>query len=471
MYEAYLADWEDFGPETVQAVRRYIEHTSYSREIYKKISGTIPLGVNSNQRYYSPYPLYFKRASGPKIWDVDGNEYIDFNMGYGALVVGHAHPLLVETWKRQAEEGILYTYPYELLEELADIIPELFDVDMFRFSNSGSEANMFACRLARAYTGRDEIIKIEGSYHGTYDYMLVSSWPARGLAGPRKMPVSVLDSLGLPENTEELVRVVPFNDTESLKVLLEEEGDDIAGLIMEPIMMNAGIIYPKSGYLKKVRKLTKEYDIVLIFDEIKTGMRHHPGTASQLLGVKPDLITMAKSIGGGATVSLVGGDEDIMSLIAPSEGPRYQGVVHAGTYNANPFSLKSVYITLMRILTKDAYPPMLKLTEELKKIYEEAFEKYGVKAYPETFGVSGAIMFTKEKVYNYRQVLESKLEMWYPLFFSLVNNGILPMAIGPEEMWTISVQHTEKELEKYINAIDSAVSLVAKANEYMEKEE
>lgn len=470
MYEAYLAKWEDFGPETIQAVREYMDRSPKSREIFENVSDYIPLGVNSNQRYHYPYPLYFNKAKGSRIWDVDGNEYIDFNMAYGALMVGHAHPLLMDEWKKQVEEGILYTYPHELLEELADIIPDQFDIDMFRFSNSGSEATMFASRLARAYTGRDIMIKIEGSYHGTYDYMLVSSWPTRGLAGPRKMPVSVLDSLGLPENTEELVRVVPFNDIEPLKELLEEEGDDIAGLIMEPIMMNAGIIHPKHGYLQEIRKLTKEYDIVLIFDEVKTGMRAYPGTASQLLGVEPDLITLAKAIGGGAAVSLVGGDEDIMSLIAPSEAPRYQGVIHAGTYNANPFALRSVYTTLTSILTKDVYPQMIKYCEELKVAYEESFDKYGIDAYIETFGVSGAIMFTSKKVINFRQVLESNLDLWYPLFFTMVNKGLLPMATGPEEMWTISVQHKEEDIKTYIEAIDKAVALIAKTKEYLEED-
>ncbi len=469
MYEAYLVDWEDFGPNVVNEVRKYLERTPRSREIYESISEYIPLGVNSNQRYYSPYPLYFSEARGSRIWDVDGNQYIDFNMGFGTLITGHAHPRLVSAWEKQISKGILYTYPFELLEELAELIPEMFDIDMFRFSTSGSEAIMYACRLARAYTGRDIIIKIEGSYHGTYDYVLVSSWPTRGLAGPRRMPVSVLDSLGLPEDTEDLVRVVPYNDIEPLVELLEEEGDEIAGLIVEPVMMNAGIIYPEPGYLRKLRDLTREYDIVLIFDEVKTGMRAYPGTAAQMFGVTPDLITLAKAIGGGAPVSIVGGDEEIMSLIAPSEAPRYQGVIHAGTYNANPFSLVSVYVTLTEILTKDEYNRLTKLNEELKKGYEEAFDKYGIEAYVELFGVSGAIMYSKEKVRNFREVLNTRLELWYPLFFSMINRGIIPNATGPEEMWTLSVQHTEEDIEKYLENIDYAASLMSESLEYLEE--
>lgn len=469
MYEAYLADWEDFGSEVVEEVRTYLSRTPRSREIFEDVSEYIPLGVNSNQRYITPYPLYFKEARASRIWDVDGNEYIDFNMGYGSLITGHAHPKLVAAWGKQISRGILYTYPFELLEELSELIPELFDIDMFRFSNSGSEAIMYACRLARAYSGRDIIIKIEGSYHGTYDYVLVSSWPTRGLAGPRRMPVSVLDSLGLPEDTEELVRVVPFNDIDPLVELLEEEGDEIAGLVVEPIMMNAGIIYPEPGYLQKLRELTKEYDIVLIFDEVKTGMRAFPGTASQILGVEPDLITLAKAVGGGATVSIIGGDEDIMSLIAPSEAPRFQGVIHAGTYNANPFSLVSVYVTLTEILTEDEYPRMIKLNEEIKKGYEEAFDKYGIDAYVELFGVSGVVMYSKEKVRNFRQVLNTRLELWYPLYFSMLNRGVIPNATGPEEMWTVSVQHTEEDVERYIENIDYSVSLMETALKNLEE--
>ncbi len=469
MYEAYLAEWEDFGTSAINEVRRYLDRTSRSREIFEDIIDVIPLGVNSNQRYHPPYPIYVKSARGSRIWDVDGNEYIDFNMGYGSLIVGHAHPILVKSLKEQLENGILYTYPAGILEELADIIPDLFNIDMFRFSNSGSEAVMYAIRLARAYTGRDVIVKIEGAYHGAYDFVLVSSWPPRGLAGPRRMPVSVIDSLGLPEVTEDLVRVVPFNDIEPLKALLEEEGDDIAGIILEPIMMNAGIIKPEPGYLRDVKKLAREYDIVLIFDEIKTGMRSHPGTAAQELNIEPDLIVLAKAIGGGFPVSLIGGNEDIMNLIAPPESPRYQGVIHAGTYNANPLALKSVYAVLTEILIKDAYKEPIRYNEELKKAYEELFDKYGIEAYIETYGVSGAIMYSKNKVKNFREVLEMPLDIWYPFFIAMVNNGILPMATGPEEIWTISVQHTERDIEEYIDKLEYGIKIMADARRIYEE--
>lgn len=470
MMGLFLLDWDDFGPGMVKEVERYISKTKGSQSIYDEVSEYIPLGVNSNQRFFYPYPFYIDRARASRIWDVDGNEYIDFNMGYGALIVGHSHPAIVDAISRQAENGILYTYPSRILEELVEIITEIFDIDMFRFSNSGSEAVMYACRLARAFTGRDIIVKIEGGYHGAYDYVLVSSWPTRGLAGPRRMPISVLDSLGLPEDIEDVVRVIPYNDIEILKGLLEEEGDDIAGLIIEPIMMNAGIIYPKPGYLKDIRNLTREYDIVLIFDEVKTGMRAHPGTAAQILGVEPDLITLSKAIGGGAPISMIGGDENIMSLIAPTEAPRYQGVIHAGTYNANPLALTSLYVTLTEILTKDAYRDPIKYNEELKKAYSDAFNKYGIEAYIETFGVSGSIMFSKDKIYNFRQVLRSNMLLWYPLFFHMLNEGVIPNATGPEEMWTISVQHGEADIEEYISHIDKAVEKMAEAYNYLYKE-
>jgi len=470
MYEAYLADYEDLGPKVIDEVKKYLSRTSGSREIFEKVSDYIPYGVNSNQRYYPPYPLYFKNAKGSRIWDVDDNEYLDFNMGYGALIVGHAHPILVKELKKQVEKGILYTYPHELLSELSELVVDLFDIDMFRISNSGSEAIMFAIRLARAYTGRDVIIKVEGTYHGTYDHVLISTWPYRGLAGPRKMPVSVLESMGVPDVVEDLVRIVPYNDTETLEDILDEEGDDVAALIIEPVMMNAGIIKPMNNYLKRIRKLTKEYDIVLIFDEIKTGMRNGPRTAAQEYRVDPDIITLAKAVGGGAPISIIGGKEEIMSLIGPSESMRERGVVHAGTYNANPFSLRSLYVTLKEILTREAYKPLIKFNSMLKNAYEEMFKQYDIEAYVETYGVSGAIIFSKHKVKNFREILDTNMDLWYPYYFGMLNNGIIPMATGPEEMWTISVQHTEEDLERHIEYLDYAMRLVAETQEYIREE-
>jgi len=471
MYDVYLSYYDDFGPRMVDEVRKYVSKTSKSRKIFEKVNEHIPYGVNSNQRYYPPYPLYFSNAKGTRIWDVDGNEYIDFNMGYGSLLVGHSHPLLVKELKKQLEKGTLYTFPHELLDELSEIITDIFDIDMFRISNSGSEAIMFAIRLARAYTGRDIIIKVEGSYHGTYDHVLISTWPYRGLAGPRKMPVSVLESMGVPDVVEDLVRIVPYNDTETLEDILDEEGDDVAALLVEPVMMNAGIIKPSNNYLKRIRKLARDYDIVLIFDEVKTGLRNGPRTAAQEFHIDPDIITMAKAVGGGLPVSLIGGKEEIISLIGPSESMRERGVVHAGTYNANPIVLKSMYITLTEILTSHAYSEMFKLNRMLKEAYTKFFHEYDIQAYIETYGVSGAIIFSNKKVRNFREVLDTDRDLWYPYYFAMLNNGIIPMATGPEEMWTISVQHTEEDVNKHIENIDYAVKLIKDTKEYMEEED
>ncbi len=468
MYEAYLADFEDYGPSTIKEVRRYLDRTRRSREIFENITEYIPYGVNSNQRYYPPYPLYFKRARGSRIWDVDENEYIDFNMGYGTLLVGHAHPKLNEALHRQIEEGILYTFPYGLLEEITELIIDIMDVDMFRFSNSGSEAVMFAIRLARAFTGRDIIIKVEGSYHGTYDNVLFSIWPFRGLAGPRKMPVSVLETLGVPDAMEDLVRIVPFNDTEPLIDILEEEGDDVAAIIVEPVMMNAGIIKPIKGYLEELRKIAFEYDVVLIFDEVKTALRAGRTTAAKIFGVEPDIITAAKAIGGGSVISMIGGIEEIMNLIGPSESIREQGVLHAGTYNANPFSLRALYTTLTEILTDDAYKEMLSLNKKLCSGYEKIFSEYEIDVQVQSFGVSGTYIFSSEPVTSFRDLLNLPFELWYPYYYAMLNRGVIPMATGPEEMWTLSVQHTQEDVDKHLEALDSAAKVVAEAKKYVE---
>ncbi len=469
MYEYYLDEWEDYGPSALEEVKKFIDRTPKSREIFRNVSDYIPYGVNSNQRYFSPYPLYFNRAKGSRIWDVDGNEYIDFNMGYGALLVGHAHPILVEELRKQVENGTLYTFPHELLEELSEIITEQFDIDMFRISNSGSEAVMFAIRLARAFTGRDKIVKLEGSYHGTYDYVLVSTFPCWGRMGPKKWPISVVESMGIPDLVEDYTIVVPFNDLEALKRVLEEEGDEIAAIILEPVMMNCGIILPRESYLKGVRRLARDYGVILIFDEVKTGMRAHPGTAAQQFGIKPDLITMAKAIGGGVPVSLIGGDEEIMSLVGPGEVPQHPTVTHAGTYNANPLAVRALYITLTKILTKDAYPPMLKLNEELKNGYEEIFDEFGIDAYVETYGVSGAIIFHDRRVHDFRSYLKTNMDLWYPYYIAMLNRGVIPMATGPEEMWTLSVQHTEEDINTHLEKAREAAKVIVETNEFIEE--
>ncbi|HIQ13130.1 MAG TPA: aspartate aminotransferase family protein [Thermoprotei archaeon] len=469
MYEAYLNSFEDYGPKTLDEVRKYLDRTKKSREIFETVSEYIPYGVNSNQRFYPPYPIYMKRARGSSVWDVDDNLYIDFNMGYGALIVGHAHPKINEALHKQLEEGILYTFPYYLLEELTELITDILDIDMFRFSNSGSEAVMFAIRLARAFTGRDIIIKVEGSYHGTYDNVLFSIWPFRGLAGPRKMPVSVLETMGVPDAMEELVRIVPFNDVNPLVDILEEEGDDVAAIIVEPVMMNAGIIKPENGYLKSLRKLAYEYDVVLIFDEVKTALRAGLTTASQIYGVDPDIITVAKAIGGGAVVSLVGGIEEIMSLVGPTESIRIQGVVHAGTYNANPLSLRALYVTLTEILTEDSYRKMLDMNRKLLDGYTHLLREYDIPGYVEEFGVSGSLIFSDKKVKNFRDLMNLPFDLWYPLYYSMLNRGVIPMATGPEEMWTLSVQHTIEDIEKYLEALSDSFNVISEAKRYIEE--
>jgi len=469
MYEYYLEDWEDYGPTAMEEVRKYIDKTSKSREIHEEVYDVIPYGVNSNQRFYNPYPIYLSKAEGSRVWDVDGNEYIDFNMGFGSLIVGHSHPHLVESLKEQIEKGILYCFPHELLNELIEIITEQFDIDMFRFSNSGSEAIMFAIRLARAFTGRDKVIKVEGSYHGTYDYMLVSTWPSWGRMGPRKWPISVVESMGIPDLVEDYTIVVPYNDVEAVKRVLEEEGDEVAAFIIEPVMMNCGIIHPRENYLRKIRRLTREYGVVLIFDEIKTVMRAHPGTAAQLFNIKPDLITMAKAIGGGTPISIIGGDEDIMTLVGPGEIPTHPSVMHAGTYNANPYSIRALYVTLTEILTKDAYPRLIKLNQMLRKGYEEVFKEYGINAYVETFGVSGTIIFSNRKVHDFRGYLKTRMDLWYPYFIAMLNRGIIPMAIGPEEIWTISVQHSEEDINTYIEKLHDVAKVIVDTDKFIEE--
>ena len=283
------------------------------------------------------------------------------------------------------------------------------------------------------------------------------------------MPVSVLETMGVPDAMEDLVRIVPYNDVEPLVDILEEEGDDVAAIIVEPVMMNAGIIKPEEGYLEELRKLSFEYDVVLIFDEVKTVLRAGRTTASQIYGVEPDIITAAKAIGGGSVISLIGGIEEIMSLVGPSESIREQGVVHAGTYNANPFSLRALYVTLTEILTEKAYKRMLKYNKMLVDGYHSLLKDYDIPGYVEEFGVSGALIFSENKVKNFRDIMNLPFDLWYPLYYAMLNRGVIPMATGPEEMWTLSVQHTEEDIEQYLNALNDSFKVVSEAKKYIEE--
>jgi glutamate-1-semialdehyde 2,1-aminomutase len=427
-------------------IELYRERTKGSLDLYRVATDLIPLGVGSNFRYFEPYPFFVSRAKGARVWDVDENEYIDFSMCFGALNIGHSHPLLVKELKNQLENGTMYAIPIEMTAELSKEIRRRFPIDMVRYCNSGAEATMHAIRMARGYSGKDKIVKIEGCYHGCHDSLLVSTKPPKGKCGHARYPYTVPSSAGIPQGTLLNTLVAPYNDLESMENIFIKHIDEIGGLIMEPVPMNMGIVLPEEGYLQSIRDLTIEYNIPLIFDEVKTGVKIAPGGASKYFGIEPDIITFGKSVGGGLPLAGFAGKKEIMEHIRPND------VAHMGTYNANPLAIRAGYVTLTKILTEKAYDHINRLGGELIKGYNEIVEDSGMVAKIQSIGPMGCILFTDEEVKNYRGFLRCDENLWFRYWIAMLNRGIIPMPLGHDEQWTISVQYDDEDVQSHLEA-------------------
>src|SRR5437588_4009925 len=274
------------------------KRTPRSQQIHQRAKASLPMGVSSSFQAVPPYPLFISSAEGSHIWDYDGNEYTDFHLAFGSLLVGHSHPVLVEALRDQLGKGSLYSLPSADVVYLAEELVRRFaPIEQVRFCNSGTEATMDALRLARAHAGRDKIVKVEGGYHGHHDTVLMSTKPTVEVAGPADRPNSVPASKGIPSDVKNNIIIAPFNDAEALERILTEHKGEVAAVITEPVLMNVGIILPEEGYLKSLREITRRHDVLLIFDEVKTGVTVAPGGITELYPVEPDLICLAKSIG------------------------------------------------------------------------------------------------------------------------------------------------------------------------------
>ncbi len=387
----------------------YAARTPKSAAAAKRAQAVIPGGVGSAIQFWPPYPIYVDDSRGAYIWDLDGNKYIDYSMCYAAMVAGHANPVINEAIKEQTERGILYGMPGESATDLALEIQRRYPViDMIRFTQSGVEATMYAVRLARAATGNMGILKVEGAYHGANDMLLVSTAvPSDVAAGPAWMPSSVVESAGIPDGAWQHTYVVQFNDLESLEYQLKKHEGDIACFILEPCMTNGGVIPPDTGYLEKVRELTKRYGVLLIFDEVKVGCRIAAGGACEKYGIEPDLVTLAKAIGGGTPLGAFGGKRELMNMITPL-GP----AVHFGTYNANPLTTAAGLACLRKVLTKDTYRKMDRLGNKYAAGLKEIIERLGLPACVTHEGPLGGIQFVPEIPHTYRQANKGNKKMW-----------------------------------------------------------
>jgi glutamate-1-semialdehyde 2,1-aminomutase len=324
----------------------YRSRTPRSAELHERARHALPLGVASSFQTYDPYPLFMTDARGSRIWDADGNEYIDFDMAFGVLAAGHSHPLLAEALQRRVANGTCYTFPVEDGVVLAEEIKQRFNVDLVRFSNSGTEATMDAIRVARGFTGREKLLKFEGGYHGHHDDVLVSIQPPRDVMGPMESPTTVPATAGMPRSRVAETIIAPFNQADAVAAILDANRGDIAAIIVEPVQFNIGVVPPQRGFLERLRELADEHGIVLIFDEVKTGVVIAYGGATEYFGVQPDLVCLAKSIGGGIPIGAFAGREEVMRSIeaVPERGPGV-GIEHStlaggGTRVAHQGTLK-----------------------------------------------------------------------------------------------------------------------------------
>jgi glutamate-1-semialdehyde 2,1-aminomutase len=427
-----------------QEVARYEERTPKSRALYERAEGSMPFGVTSSFQAGDPYPIYLASGKGSEVRDVDGNTYVDYHNGFGTMVVGHAHPKVAEAIEKAARSGTHFAATTQTGVESAEEVKRRFGVDKVRFTNSGTEATMDAIRLARAATGRETLLKVEGSYHGHHDAVMYSVVPTMDSGGPEERPWTVPFSRGIPEDTAKHTQIVPFNDVDALATILSEN-PDIGTMIMEPVMMNIGIVMPQEGYLQRVRELCDKHGVVLIFDEVKTGVTIAPGGATEYFGVQPDLVCLAKAIGGGTPVGAFGGRADIMDEIT-------NGVAALGTFNGNPLSMSAVHATLTQVLTPDAYEHLAKLGSRLAQGTQEILDEAGIPAITTDLGCKGSITFRDKPLERYRDFQEVNDEIFDAFWYWVVNRGIYQTP-GKEEQWTISVQHTEADIDRSIDTL------------------
>ena len=421
-----------------------LERTPRSAELYERAIKSMPLGVASSFQANDPYPIYVREGRGSRVWDVDGHEYVDFHNGFGTMAVGHAHPKVVEAIERAARTGTHFAATTETTVSFAEELCRRFRFDTVRFTNSGTEATMDAVRLARGVTGRNTVVKIEGSYHGHHDTLMFSVVTNAEAMGGRDQPASTPMSRGIPAEVAKRTLVVPFNDSAALERLLAERGDEIACLIMEPVMMNIGIVLPQPGYLEAVRAACSAAGVVLIFDEVKSGATIAPGGAAERFGVRPDLTCLAKAIGGGVPCGAFGGNEEMMDEIG-------RGVAQQGTFNGNPLAAAAGLAALTEVLIPEAYEHLARLGARLAGGCREAIQRYDIPAHAIDLGCKGCVSYRPEQLSDYRDFLECDVALFEACWPWVVNRGVF-MTPGDEEQWTISVQHDEADVDRYVDA-------------------
>lgn len=413
---------------------------AYRAEASRHLAG----GVSSSWQAAPPHAVYVTHGMGSKIYDLDGNEYVDYHLGYGVMVVGHAHPKVVEAVQRRVALGSHFAQPTEEATTVAEELTRRFRLPLWRFGNSGTEATLDAVRLMRAATGRDLVIKVEGTYHGHHDSLMVSVVPDPELIGPRDRPASVPQTLGLPRAFVDLVRVVPFNDLQAVERVFAEEEGRVAGMIVEPAMMNCGVILPEPGYLQGLKDLCHRHGALLAFDEVKTGATIAAGGAVEAFGVVPDLVCLAKAIGGGLPVGAIGGTEEVMGLIVRGE------IDQQGTFNGNPLTMAAARATLLEVLTPEAYRRLDEINAILVEGCRTVIERYRLPAYVVGIGAKGSVIYSATPVREFRDAVAIDERISYLAWLWQQRRGVFKSPWAKYETWTTSVAHSDEDARRYV---------------------
>jgi len=431
--------------------------TEKSKKLFEQAETITPGGVHSGLRFFTPYPIFIERASGSRIYDVDSNEYVDYHLAFGAVILGHSSEKVTSAVNAQLEKGNIYGLSNELEVEVAKKIAQhVPSAQMVKFCNTGTEATYHAIRVARAFTGKTKIIKFEGAYHGWHDYVNISVGPSPREAGLKESPTPVPDSKGIPGNVVENTIILPFNNLRVVEKTAREHGDEIAAVITEPILHgNACCILPKRGYLKALREICDRYNILYIFDEVVTGFRHGLGGAQKIFGVTPDITTFAKGMANGFPIGAVCGKKEIMTMFSPSGE-----VAFGGTYNGNPVSMAAALATIQELETQEVYDHLFRLGSLIRKRLRKVIWRRDIKAQVVGFGSIFQIVFTDNKIEDYRSLSALNTKKYEDFQHNLMKRHVfvIPRA---KKRCHISAAHTIDEIEMTIEAIGDSLRTLA----------
>lgn len=434
-----------------KSLQEYIKKNQRSAQMYERAQSSLAGGITRTSTYFQPFPIYMERGDGCLLYDVDGNERIDFLSNYTSMIHGYNHPKILEAVTQQIQKGSCFGAPTEQEVQLAELlISRVKSMERIRFASSGSEAVMFALRLAQGFTGRHKIAKMEGGFHGSYDYALMSMNPSLEQVGSPESPAIIPDAVGISPSIVGQMVILPFNDLENTERLILQNKSELACVLVEPILGAAGVVPARKEYLKFLREITQQHGILLIFDEI-ISFRVHLGGAQELYGIRPDLTTLGKIISGGYPVAAFGGREDIMALMDPRGGkPK---IPHSGTFNGIPVGM-AAGLAAMEALTSEAMDRINRMGESLRARITETFQKQDIKAQVTGVGSLFNIHFSEEEILDYRAVQRGDIKSRNRLFFALLNRGIFLASRG---LGCISTPMTEAHLEHFNAALNEAL--------------